>query len=863
MFLRGRIWLPLLAALWLGAVAGYLLPLWWPAAIAGLGLTLLTALLLARRGPTLAAPVLGFLAIVLAGALRSAWSVPNPQPLDLPLPHRMPPVQRLAVLSEPEWTPHGQRFLGQWLARCLPHDGHLACVARGGIVRVDVSATDWRERDVRVHAGDRVRVPAFVSPPPHYGNPGALDLRGVWQRRGWQGALHVADPGQFAIEPVNGWQWQVPWRATQRVVGTWRRQLVAALRTSVPGHDGGVLAALALGDASDDDPQFDDWLRATGTAHAIAVSGSHLAIVLLLGHGLLGRLLVWLLPGLLRRRPRDQWLLPPGLLLIWSYTLMTGSATATLRAAWMASVLLVARALGRQIEVLESLAFSAVVLIALSPATALDAGFALSIAGVLGLVLAAQVPMPPHAGRWQRQWLQLWRGCLGPFVLTSPVTVLAFGSLAWSAPVANLLVVPMVALLLPFALLCALLAQLFAPAWLAPLAHMALWPLRHLAAVPLRWLPQWHGPTATGLALALTLIAALFWHWHGRRTAARRTGLAMAFVVISTAWHQERDRVAPGSIRLTWLDVGHGDSALLECDDGSRTLIDGGGEVGDDGRIGKLAVLPWLQARGVVRLDRMVLTHGHPDHENGLLAVARQLDVGEFWWNGQPTGGAEHVALLATLRARGVPWRSFANRLRGPRQFRCGSAQLRVLWPTPERAPYPAGLGLNDGSLVLEVAIGGNRVLLTGDIEARAEAALIASGAVSAVGVLKAPHHGSKTSSTPPFLDAVQPLLTVAPSRPWGQLAFPHAVVRDRYAARGTALWPTADGAVTLVMTAQRTDATQEGRRMALELHPLTEVRAETSPIRGVPPEAQARGPGPKRTGADRRTLVSDQGLQF
>ncbi len=813
---RGRIWLPLLAAVWLGTMAGYLMPLWWPAELVAIAALLLSALGLARRGPTLAGPSLAWCAILIACALRAQWSLPRPEPLDLPRARTLPPIQRLDVLTEPEWTATGQRFLASWLARCHPVAQQLRCVERSGIVRVDVRTSDRDEAHVRVHAGDRVRVPAFVSPPPHYGNPGALDLRGVWQRRGWQGGLHVSNGAQFAVESTHRVSVLEPWRFVQRTVGTWRRQLVTALRQCVPGHDGGILAALALGDASDENPEFDDWLRATGTAHAIAVSGSHLAIVLLLVHALLGQCVAWLLPGLLRRWPRARLLLAPSLLVVWSYTLITGAATATLRAAWMATVLLVARALGRQVEVQESLAFSAVVLILIAPSTALDAGFALSIAGVIGLQWAGAVPMPDDIPSWRRHWLQLWRGCWGPFAVTSPVTVLAFGSLAWLSPFTNLLVVPMVAVLLPFALVCTLLSLLFAPPWLADVAHAALWPLQHLAALPVRWLPVWHGPRSTGLALSFVVLAALAWCWHDHRHAGRRTAVAMALVLLSTVWHHEQDRVRPQTVRLTWLDVGHGDAALLECDDGTRTLIDAGGEVGDGGRVGKLAVLPWLQRRGVTRLDRMVLTHGHPDHENGLLAVAQQLDVGEFWWNGQPTGGAEHVALLETLREAHVPWRSFAPRLRGPRTFQCGSAQLRLLWPSPRRAPYPAGLDLNDGSLVLEVAMGSNRVLLTGDIEARAESALLDGHVVRPALVMKAPHHGSKTSSTQPFLDAVDPLLAIAPSRPWGQLAFPHAVVADRYAAHGSALWVTANGAITLVLRRDTTEVRQEGRSAIL-----------------------------------------------
>ena len=120
MLWRGRIWLPLLVALWLGTLAGYLLPLWWPAEIAALALSLLACLGLARRGRTLAGPAMAFMAILLAGTIRAQWSLPKPEPLDLPMARHMPPIQRLDVVSEPEWTPTGHRFLARWLARCEP-----------------------------------------------------------------------------------------------------------------------------------------------------------------------------------------------------------------------------------------------------------------------------------------------------------------------------------------------------------------------------------------------------------------------------------------------------------------------------------------------------------------------------------------------------------------------------------------------------------------------------------------------------------------------------------------------------------------------------------------------------------------------
>jgi len=819
--MRGRVWAPAAAAAALGTAMGLWLPIWLPAVELALALCLAVAVVQSRRGRTVAGPATAWLALLLVLLWRAALvAAPDPPPPLQPyLPRTQPPILRLLAVNEPEWTVGGHRVLARWLATCesqAPAPG-LRCERRWGLVRVDVTG-----RDVRVHIGDTFRVPAFASPAPGYGNPGAYDLRRQWHLAGIVSEVRVHKPELIAVEPdpgtpLDGWQRGVD--SVLRAIGSLRRHLATCLTTRVPGRPGAVLAALALGDRSSADPAFQDWLSATGTTHVMAVSGSHLAIAVWLARAALQLLLCRLTPGLLRRRPLDSWLALPCVAVAWGYGLLTGAAASTLRAAWMATVLLLGRAAGRRLDLGESLGAAITVLLVWDPATLADIGFGLSVLGVLGLAWAgsgAQGDAQHLVGRAR----SLWRTCLAPSATTAPMVFYTFGALPLASPLANALLVPFTALLLPFALLAMAIAAVpQLPPSLADLLEVACrWsvaPLELGMHIPRSALPVWRleGLAALAAGLAVPLVLAAVWHGAPWR---RRAVLGVALAGLCIGWCTWRDRLPDGTLRAFVLDVGHGDCTLLEFPDGSTMLVDGGGELGDDGRVGRLAVVPFLLRRGVSRIDRMVLTHAHPDHENGLLAVARALPVGELWWNGQMPKGSEHEALMAELKRQGARWRSFAPAPTGPRSFVFGGVQLRILWPVPERAPYEPKADMNDNSLVLELSTGAHRLLLAGDIEAPTEAVLCASGALRHVDVLKVPHHGSRTSSTSGLLAALGPQLAIAGARPWGSLPFPHPQIRERYAAAGIPLWTTAQGIVELRLDADGVSAQQGNRWLRL-----------------------------------------------
>lgn len=817
--LTGLLWAPAAMLLGLGSALGLFAAVDLGAAFAALLLWLVISMLSLRQR-SLIGPLAAGSMLLLLGILRAGLSQQTPMiALDLPLPRTEPPIQWLQVQTEPEWTENGHRFVAEWLAVCRGISGQtgLNCQARQGLVRVDV-----RGRDVRAQAGDRLRVPAFTQPPPGYQNPGAYDLRANWQRQGIVAEIHVNDGQRIAIErrelpqnlPEAAYWLQMKVRTA---FGRLRRQWSDALTQQVPGRTGQTLAALALGEHGTTDLAWNNWLVATGTAHIIAVSGSHLALVVWLMRALLRFLLIRRSPSLLRRRPIDAWLALPCIATAWSYALLTGAAGSTLRAAWMATVLLSARAVGLRPPLAESLGFALFALLLIDPIAIADLGLLLSIAGVIGLAWAGGDNVDkslPLLQKLRAHLLALWRSCLAPHALTAPIALLAFGSLPLLAPVANLIVVPYAGvIMLPCALLLTLWANLMQTPWINRAAQLLMAPMDWLVALP-DWLwPVWRGQGLVALCVGVLpmLLLAAFWH-RGRWSKRAIAGIALTGLVF--VWQKHVDQVAYGHVRLTMLDVGHGDCTLVEFADDSVMLVDAGGFVGDDGAVGRLAVLPYLQRHGIRKIDRIVLTHGHPDHENGLLAIARAMPIDEFWWNGQQPHGEEHKNLMVELLRHGAKWRDFATQ--GPpvqRAFQIGGVVVSVLWPPADLAPFLPNLDFNDNSLVLQIDAGGQKALLAGDIEEPAERALVRSGVLDAVTLLKVPHHGSKTSSTDAFLDIVQPQLAIAGARPWGQLPFPHQPVVQRYRDRGVPFWST-DGGWIRVELGGGTASARQGERI-------------------------------------------------
>jgi competence protein ComEC len=294
-----------------------------------------------------------------------------------------------------------------------------------------------------------------------------------------------------------------------------------------------------------------------------------------------------------------------------------------------------------------------------------------------------------------------------------------------------------------------------------------------------------------------------------RKAIGRIATAASAITIITLSWlliiHPFNHEFEQGRLSVTFLDVGQGDAMLITFPQGSLMLLDSGGRIDFDSRedyeegdeafvedsvgVAEAAVMPYLWRRGIKRLDWVAASHGHPDHVEGFEQIVRDFEVGQAVKASTPWPDQFDQTLLSSGLS--------ARRLKRGDDFAIDGARIEVLWP-------PIGteamlLSENDLSLVLRVSFGARSFLLTGDIERKAEEALVSSGVDLRADVLKVAHHGSKTSSTTEFLERVRPqhaVISVARPSPFGH---PHHEALARLWATNARVWRTSEcGAITI-----------------------------------------------------------------
>jgi competence protein ComEC len=373
-----------------------------------------------------------------------------------------------------------------------------------------------------------------------------------------------------------------------------------------------------------------------------------------------------------------------------------------------------------------------------------------------------------------------------------PILAMLAGSFTWASIGANVIAAPLgEAIALPLCLLhviaspCAALEQ-----GIAKVASGALLVIQQVAHASARvtWLrcpvvlpTPWQ---LAALGVGSLCVFLLFGHSLSRwRRSAAWFGVGLSIFALLGLEHAVRAAGSPrGMLRLTAVDVGQGDATLIDLPSGAAMLVDGGGIVGSKVDPGQRILEPLLRMRRRNRIDVMVLSHPHPDHFLGLLHIAERFEIGEFWDTGQGEthgAGPDYAQLLATLRQRGV-------KILGPAQL-CGvrnleGARLRVLAPCPA---YDPAQGANDNSFVMKLSHGAHSLLLTGDAEHHAEEALLAQakGELDA-DFLKVGHHGSRTSTTAPFLAAISPRHASTSCGIRNTFGHPHAPTLETLAAQ-------------------------------------------------------------------------------
>lgn len=671
----------------------------------------------------------------------------------------------------------GERLPDAWQNREIQVEGYIAGMPRHLDNRIgfdfvvtrpagDFPRTlrlNWYRTTAEVAAGQSWRLTVKLRQPHGRLNPGGFDYEA------WLFANRIGATGYVRDEPValrladDGRLGAVLARA--------RHSISAALDQALPGGANlGLIKALTIG--SQDGMSQAQWqvFRKTGTVHLIVISGSHISLVAGLVFLVVRRAWAW--TGVLRWSPQRVAALTAWLAAAF-YAGLAGYSVPTLRAVLMLAMALAALSWQRNVGAWRILALALLAVLAFDPLAVLAVGFWLSFAAV-GLLIYVSAGRLGRPGYWREAALAQWATAAG----LAPMLILFFQQVSLISPLANWLAVPVIGVVVvPLAL--AAVAVLFV--WPAA-AHgvlvlvdwclQALWQaLQTLADLPLASAalatPAWPALLCAGVGTLLMLAPKGF--------PARYLAIGL-FLPLLIA---EVDRPPPGEARLALLDVGQGLAAVVETAE-HRLLFDTGARYSEDSDMGDSVILPYLRSRGIRRLDGLIVSHDDIDHSGGADSVLAEV-------------AADRVISSAPAWAQ----RPDGEFCRSGQTWTWDGVEFRMLAPSDPRLP-----GDNDNSCVLQVRAASASLLLTADIEQAGERRLVEQyGNELASTWLVAPHHGSKTSSTPAFLEQVSPAWVLIPAGHLNRFGFPHPQVLERYRRIGANWVNTADQGAIVVDT--------------------------------------------------------------
>jgi competence protein ComEC len=285
------------------------------------------------------------------------------------------------------------------------------------------------------------------------------------------------------------------------------------------------------------------------------------------------------------------------------------------------------------------------------------------------------------------------------------------------------------------------------------------------------------------------------------RKPAALVAVLVIFALSADACYWLYNRFWHDDLRVTMVDVGHGSAALLELPDGYNILIDGGGF--SDNRVfdvGARIIAPFLWRKKIKTVDTLVLSHPNSDHLNGLIYIAEHFNVKNVWTNSEASNTFGYKKFMEVIEKNNIQMPGYKEIAR---IHDINGVCLDILYPLVDfidKRKIESWRDINNNSLVIKVVLGSKSFLFPGDIKARAEGELVATaGDRLKSTVLMAPHHGSRSSSTEPFLEKVNPEVVIISSRWKSRFGFPHPSVLKRYKGRGYRIFGTArHGAITM-----------------------------------------------------------------
>ncbi len=652
-----------------------------------------------------------------------------------------------------------------------------------GNLRISVPHSQGSPFTLHLHTHDEVKISAKLSSAQGFKNfhPGVLDrylkIQNLHHRAYTKSPLLIERlRSNKNISPLH-------------TISLLRRRLQQNIEKHFSGSEdqplssqGSVVEALLLGERERMDPEITRSLQHAGIFHLFALSGAHIAII---------SFLLFSLFRIFRLPERINYVLL--ILFLSFYVFLVEGRPSILRATIMALAYLLAKLIWSTSNLLNILSSSAFFLLLFNPMNLFSLGFQLTFAATLTIILffPKVIEFLPHLPLRINEILAVsitaQLGIL-PFIAS------AFNRVTFSSLFLNLFAIPLVGLIMAVGYIFLLFSFLnpFLAGILARCIDFVVGVLISTSHLfdPVPFL-SFRIPTPSILIilgyfffLGLLLVPKKF--------SGQKLTLSLCFTLFFLAIVIYPFSSYSKTLKMTFVDVGQGDSILIEFPGHKKMLIDGGGTPEETFDIGEYVVSPFLWKKGIKKVDYLVLSHAHPDHMNGLKAVARNFKIREFWEAFSPQNSGSYDELKKLLSSKTIQRRMF----RGQTEIFDG-INIEVL--NPARTDLHRPRVHNDHSIVLRISYGRVAFLLTADIGKEVEYGLIGSSFTLLSQVMKAPHHGSDSSSSEEFLRAVAPEFVIVSAGAGNRYGLPDSLVLERYDRSRAKVYRTdLDGAVEI-----------------------------------------------------------------